>query len=485
MSQLRPLLACMLLAACPIFACSVINKYDDVVPAKTGSGGNGNTSSGGNSTGGLATGGLDEMAGEAGASTGGTNSGGTSTGGAGSLPAHGLLAVAGTDPTKADGSVVSLIDPATGLELARQTITGGAAVAGLAYDGAIGKDVWYELTAASYPADPTSVAALQVYQFTDTGAVWKAISSKALVGLPPPRPHSFVVLNDRLAYLSYTIVAGQPVDSLTVLDTTDPTAVKQLKLTLTLPAGMGVEVLGMVGTRGVLGDETAPGGTLAIMIGNGCTGQNILRVCGPVQLLPVTVSDDASAGVAVDLSPTLIGEPGFTSAQSTQLGYVAFTPALTKTVSLKYFDPRKLSAISSGAPPYQAHWLGGLAYAECQDVGLFTAVANKTLFSSSSAGLSDDVPLSHDGQDLVYEPFTGHIITLFNPDNAEFADAASLPGSGDGGAGGSDAGTPALSSFDVTSSAVLSRTPAAKWAPPTNLAPNIAVARFPISFVCK
>jgi hypothetical protein len=478
MSQLRPLLACMLLAACPIFACSVINKYDDVVPAKTAQGGEGGTNAGGNHSGGNATGGLDEVAGEAGVPSTGGSSGGSTPG----VPTHGLLAVAGTDPTKLDGSVVSLIDPATGLELARQTITGGAAVAGLAYDGAIGKDVWYELTAGSFPADPTSVAALQVYRFTDTGAAWKAISSKALVGLPPPRPHSFVVLNDRLAYLSYSIVGGQPVDSLTVLDTTDPTAVKQLKLTLTLPAG--VEVLGMVGTRGVLGDETAPGGTLAIMIGNGCTGKHILRACtGKVQLLPVTVSDDASAGVAVDLSPTLIGEPGFTSAQSTQRGYVAFTPAPTKTVSVKYFDPRKLATISSGAPPYQAHWLGGLAYAECQDVGLFTAVANKTLFSSSSAGLSDDVPLSHDGQNLVYEPFTGHIITLFNPDNAEFADAASLPGSGDGGAGGSDSGMAQLSSFDVTSSAVLSRT--AKWTPPANLAPNMAVARFPISFVCK
>ena len=319
-----------------------------------------------------------------------------------------------------------------------------------------------------------------MYRFTfDTGAAWKVVSGSAL-DVPPPRPHSFVVLNDRLAYLSYTVVSGVPVDSLTVLDTTDPTAVKQIKLSFTPPMGTGVEVLGMVGTRGVLGDETAPGGTLAIMIGNDCTGKDIMRVCGQVQLLPVTVSDDASAqqaSCAGDLSPTLIGEPGFASAQSTQLGYVAFTTALDKTVSLKYFDPRKLSAISSGAPPYQARWLGGLAYAECQDVGLFTAVADKTLYSSSSTGLSDDVPLSHDGQGLVYEPFTGHVITLFNPDNPEFADAASLPGAGDGGAGGSDGGMPALSSFDVTSDAVLSRT--AKWNPPANLAPNIAVARFP------
>jgi hypothetical protein len=124
-----------------------------------------------------------------------------------------------------------------------------------------------------------------------------------------------------------------------------------------------------------------------------------------------------------------------------------------------------------------------LTYAECQDVGLFTAVADNTLYSSSSAGLSDDVPLAHNGQGLVYEPFTGHIITLFNPDNAAFADAPAT--TGDGGAGGSDNGMPGLGSFDVTTSAVLSRTAVAKWNPPKNLAPNIAVARFPVSYVCK
>ncbi len=475
MSPMRPLLTYVLLSASPILACSVIDKYDDVVPAKTGSGGNSGSSSGGK--GGLAAGGMDEMGGEAGATPSGNG------GSSGAAAIHGLLAVAGTDPTKLDGSVVSLLDPTTGKELARQSISGGAAVAGIAYDGATGKDVWYEFTAGSYPADPTSVAALQVYKFNDADSTWKTVSTKALPGLPPPRPHSFVVLNDRLTYLSYNIVGGQPVDSLTVLDTTDPTAVKQVKLTgLTIPAG--VEVLGMVGTRGVLGDETAPGGTLAVLIGNTCAGKHLQRVCGKVQLLPVTVSDDATVGVAVDLSPALVGEPGLTSAQSTQLGYVAFTAGLNKNVSLKFFDPRKLQTISSGAPPYAAHWLGGLAYAECQDVALFTAVADGSLYSASSAGLGDDSPLEHNGQSLVYEPFTGHVITLYNPDNAEFAGAPAS--SGDGGAGGgSGDGMPSIESFDVTSNAALTRTATGKWAPPADLAPNLAVARFPNSFVCK
>ncbi|HEX3855214.1 MAG TPA: hypothetical protein VHW01_29830, partial [Polyangiaceae bacterium] len=110
MSQLRPLLTCMLLGACPIFvcfACSVIDKYDDVVPAKTAGGGEGGTNAGGSHSGGNSTGGLDDVAGEAGVPSANTNGGsGGSTPG---VPTHGLLAVAGTDPTKLDGSVVSLI----------------------------------------------------------------------------------------------------------------------------------------------------------------------------------------------------------------------------------------------------------------------------------------------------------------------------------------------------------------------------------------
>ena len=116
-------------------------------------------------------------------------------------------------------------------------------------------------------------------------------------------------------------------------------------------------------------------------------------------------------------------------------------------------------------------------------MALFTAVSDKKLYSSSSAGLSDDADLGVTGQNVVYEPFTGHAITLFNPDNAEFADAGSS--SGEGGAGGAESTLPQLTSFDVTSNAVLSRTAADKWKPPTDLAPNIAVARFPVSYVCK
>ncbi|MEO6598369.1 MAG: hypothetical protein ABIQ16_00750 [Polyangiaceae bacterium] len=479
MSQFGRFFGFGMLAICPVVACSVINSYDDVVPLK-GEGGVGNAGAGGaggahsGASGGSSTiGGDNAGAGEAGE----TSSGGSSPG----VPVKGLLIVAGTDPTHGDMDVVSIIDPTSGHELARQTID-GAAVVGLAYDGATGKDVWFEFTGASFPAAPTSKAALTVFGFADLGSKWKAVSSKAVPGLPPPRPDTFVVLNDRLAYLSYTIVAGAPIDSLTVLDTTDPTAVTAVKFDA-LDFGTDTEVLGIVGTRGVLGDATATGGTLAIVVGAVCNGKKALRACGKVQLLPVTVGDDVSQGVPVDFVTTLVGEPAFASAQSGQLGYVAYTAAANTSVRLKHFDPRNLSKVDSGTPAFQAPWLGGLAYAECQDVALFTGVSQGNLFAASPAGLTGARDLGHSGQSVVYEPYTQHAITLYNPANSAFENSGFA--SGDAGAGGASNDEPALDSFDVTKNAALVRTLAAKWDPPKDLAPNLAVARFPVAYECK
>ncbi len=476
MSQLRRLFGCLVLTVGPVVGCSLINKFDDVVPA-TASGGEGGAHTGGSGNGGhVATGG-----GTSGGAPG--DAGDSGAGAPPDVPFHGVLAVAGTDPTKANTNVVSLIDPTTGAELTRQTIA-GATVTGLAYDGAEGKDVWFEFTGVSFPAAAASKAAMQVYSFVDASATWKLTSTQTLPGLPPPRPETFVVLNDRLSYLS---VSG----ALTVLDTTDPKAATQVKFTA-LDFGPSNEALGMVGTRGVPGDPTAPGGTLAIVLGNGCTGASAARNCVNVQLLAVTVGvgdnvmqGDAPVAIATTPITPLIGEPAFASAQSGQLGYFAFTRMPNTSVTLKHFDPRDLTKIESGSPAFKSTWLGGLAYAECQDVALFTGVTEGALYSASPAGLTAEQALGYPGQSVVYEPFTQHAITLFNPDNAVYANSGYVS-MGEGGAGGAPSDTiPTLSSFDVTKNAGLSPTAAASWNPPKDLAPNLAVARFPVSFMCK
>lgn len=474
MSQLRRLSSYVLLTACSVSACTLITHFDDVVTTKPGSGGAGG-----------ASGGVANNGGTGNATTGGTTNGeaGESNGGEGpTVAVHGVLAVAGTDPTKVNANVLSLLDPTTGQEITRQSLT-GAAVVGLAYDGAANKDVWFEFTAATFPASPESKSDLQVYSFKDANSSWNTVAGK-VTALPPPRADSFVVLNDRLSYLSYDTTTGD--DSLTVLDTTDPTAITQI--TFTTPT-FGGEVLGMVGTRGAPGDPTATGGTLAILVGVGCTGTKAQRACTKLQLLPVFVgsgtgSSSVSAAVAKDYSATFGGQPAFASAQSTQLAYVVFPPA-TGNVKLQYFDPRDLTQITSVSVAFASRWLGGLAYAECQKVALFTAVAEGQLYAVSPSGLTQSVDLGYPGQSVVYEPFTGHAITLFNPDNAAYSGSGFVEPTGEGGAGGAPSDTrPALDSFDVTASAVLSATASAKWKPPTNIAPNLAVARFPVSFPC-
>jgi hypothetical protein len=470
MSQLRRLLGCVVLTVSPITACTLITHFDDVVPAK-GAGGNGGANTGGS----VGTGGTGNSAGT---TTSGGDAGESAGGAPPNVPMHGVLAVAGTDPTKADANVLSLIDPTTGKEITRQTLV-GAAVAGLAYDGAEGKDVWFEFTAATFPAATDSKSDLQVYAFADADSSWKTVSGK-VTALPPPRPDSFVVLNDRLSYLSYDNTGA---DSLTVLDTTDPKAITQIKFTAPV---FGGEVLGMVGTRGAPGDPTATGGTLAILIGNTCTGKNAARVCAKLQLLPVFVgTDDVSTTTIKDYSATFGGQPAFASAQSTQLAYVVFPPA-TGNVKLQYFDPRDLTKITPISVAFASRWLGGLAYAECQKVAVFTAVAEGQLYAVSPTGLTQKVDLGYPGESVVYEPFTGHAITLFNPNDAAFADSGFVPTAGEGGAGGEAGDTkPALDSFNVTANAVLTATASAQWQPPTNLAPNLAVARFPVSYACK
>src|SRR5450432_264077 len=113
MSQYRRLLGCALLTVCPVAACTLITHFDDVVTTKPGAGGSAGAG-GANNGGHVATGGTTAD-GEAGENAGGA---------APSAPMHGVLAVAGTDPSKADANVVSLIDPTTGAEFARQTLIG-------------------------------------------------------------------------------------------------------------------------------------------------------------------------------------------------------------------------------------------------------------------------------------------------------------------------------------------------------------------------
>ena len=431
----RPLVASTALWL-SVAACSVINSYEDVVPSKSvepegGSGGTGgDTTPGGTPAEPTAGGGV---AGMPDVPVGGMPPSGGGEGGAPpepGAPTTGLVVVGGK-ALKNSTNVLVALNPEDGAELSRESIP-GAAVVGLAYDGAAGKNLWFVCTSGDFPADSMAKADLQVRTFNDATHKW--VTLRKVTALPPPRPNSFAVLNDRLAYLSYGLVNNVITDTLTILDTSSALGTKQV--TFDLP--LGGRVLGLVGTRGVPGDNTALGGTLAIASGDGCTGAGASLKCTALSLTPIFVGDEITAG-AVKKLRGFTGRPVFTSSALVQRAFVAL-PAVAPlgNVELIRFDPRGLAFESPQTVITPAHQFGGFALVDCLDVTVLSSLLDLTLWGTSAAGASGKAARSEPAQDVVYEPFTSSIIAPFNPDSRLFPDSGSAGGAG--GAGGADQG---------------------------------------------
>jgi hypothetical protein len=457
-----------------IGACSVINSYDDVVPLNSGSGSAGVAGATIQNQAGTA-----DTLGGAGNGTGATTSmGGVagSMGGEGGsaepgVPSTGLV-VLGGKLTEGAGDVLVVLDPTDGTELSREAIP-GAAVVGLAYDGAVGRDLWFVFTSSDFPADPMSKADLQVRTYDNVSGKWT--TRKKVSALPPPRPGSFVVLNDRLAYLSFGLVNGALTDTLTILDTSTPASTKQITFDIAAPG----RVLGLVGSRGAPGDTAALGGTLALATGSACTGLGATLKCSSLSLTPIFVGDDITPGVAQSLRG-FTGRPAFASAANAQLAFVAL-PAVTATgnIDVIRFDPRDLMFGAPLSPPTPAKHLAALTVVDCLDLTVFSSVADKALWATSAQGTSAKAVQVHEAQDAVYEPFTSSIIAPYNPDSPLFPSAT-----GTGGAGGAGP-EPEVTAFSVSKAGV---TPSIKqradWHGPTDVAVNVAAVRFPIPFTC-
>lgn len=481
-------------------ACSLVNSFDEVKlsPDDGGSGGMRTGGTGGQS-GGMSEGGSggspSEQGGDGGtdqvgsggtlsdAGAGGTaGSAGTATeGGSGGAPEpdvpKGLVVIGGTALDNGRNVLVAM-DPETGEELNREVIS-GAAVVGLAHDGA-NRDAWFVFTANDFPADPMTRADLQVRRFDDARRRWS--TTVRVTALPPPRPNTFVVLNERLAYLSYEVDKTMIVQSLTLLDTSDLESVR--RLTIPLPNFDG-ELVGLVGARGVPGDATALGGTLAVIVGIDCRGEGATRNCNVMRLIPIFVGDEVSSGVATTLD-AFGGLPAFASAQTKQLALAAIPPVqVAQTVRLFRFDPRAANDATNFSTGTSARWIGGLAYAECEDLAVMTNVVAGQLVAVSPTGVTAEVSLGRRGQDVVYDPFSRRVFAPYNEGHAVFG--GDVEGGGEGGAGGAGGvDAPAsVAAFEATRSGInVNVSPVDDFEPPTNLAPNVIAARFPVPFDC-
>jgi len=470
--------ACLVALAAYGAGCSVPDRtfYDDTA----GTGGSGGAHAAGSSSGGAKAGSASNMAGadnggamgEAGESAGGAAG---ETGSAGSsgdvrpVPTKGLIVIGGTDIDQAKG-LISVIAPATGRELARDTLPLTAQVAGIAYDGAPQKDVWYVFVGADFPAKPDKVVDLQVRYFDDTSNKWITLSK--LTTLPPPVPGTLTVLNDRLAYLSHVVSGSTTVPALTILDTTNVKAVRTIAAAYAPMTPFVGNMVTLIGTRGTAADATGVGGTLDLGLQQSCNSSKLCQLF----VQPIPVGDTIGSALGHVLG-SYQGTPVAYASQLEQLDFFALSPA-SGNVKVYRATPNAPEAADSFDAPQSANDLSAMTVAECQKTALVTANTENALYGVTlNAGAGVNFDLGRAGQLVAYEPFTRNVIATYNPTTNDFQTAPE------------DAGVvgPEITAVEVTSTGgatlkLVERT--TLWEPPTDLRVNVLVTRFPVPFRC-
>jgi hypothetical protein len=430
-------------------------------------GGNGGTQnpsddgSTGTSGGGAGGGSVNSEGGVAGNGGGAT---GPDGGGFGTIPTKGLIVIGGTALDGTSG-LISVLSPTTGKELKREALPAGAQIAGIAYDGAKNKDVWYVFVGADYPAKADKVVEMQVRYFSDSLNTWTTISKATT--LPPPIPDTFAVLNDRLAYLSHVVKNNMLVAAVTLLDTSDITNVKSLTVDLPMLNGAMITLLG---TRGSVVDPNGVGGVIDVGVQQNCAA----ATCD-LFVQPFPVGSTVGMGIG-HLIGSYAGTPMAAASHLKQLNYYALSPGGMNSVKVYRAPPDAPETAQSFLAPPSATDLRGLTVAECQDVAIVTADLEKALYGVNlTSSLGKSFMLGRSGQLVAYEPFTTNVIATYNP-------AGMVPVMADAGAG------PEIAAIRVTAplptSLTLDRAPAAMWAPPVDVRPNVLVTRFPVSFKC-
>jgi len=469
--------ACFLGLTAHGVGCSVPDRtfYDDTAGTGGSGGPGGSTGSGGGAKAGSpgAAGANDGGAlGDAGDSPGGAAGADTagSTGNVRPVPSRGLIVIGGTDVDRVKG-LISVIAPATGKELAREILPLTAQVAGIAYDGADQKDVWYVFVGADFPAKPDKVVDLQVRYFNDVSDKWITLSK--LTTLPPPVPGTLTVLNDRVAYLSHVVSGGTTVPALTILDTTDVKAVKTIAAAYTPPTAFTGNMVTLIGTRGTAADATGVGGTLDLGLQQTCDRNKVCQLF----VQPIPIGDTIGSALGHVLG-SYQGNPVAYASQTEQLDFFALSPA-TGNVKVYRATPNAPEAADSFDAPQSANDLSAMTVAECQKTALVTADSENALYGVTlNAGAGVNFDLGRAGQLVAYEPFTRGVIATYNPTTNDFQTAPE------------DAGVvgPEITAVEVTSTggATLKLVERTKlWDPPTDLRANVLVTRFPVPFKCE
>lgn len=407
-------------------ACSLINAPDDVVPraaagaaGKAGNsgsagttpvsnGGDGPTNPSGNDAGAGGAGSPDNggspAMGDAGATSDMGGAGGAAPEadpGPGPNPTTGMLVLGAQDAM--NNRYLSVLNGRTGKEMASEPLQ----VAAVAYDEAAGRHVWFVFTASAFPAKPTGAADLEVRHFNEVTGKWFVIARAT--ALPPPVPDHLVVLNDRLVYLSHQVVGGKAVSSLTVLDTSDLTNVKELT---TRTAAAGETYVGVVGDRGSDVNADALGGRLRLMIQSDCMTMTSASDCN-LAAQQVFVGASLTNGTSAQID-RFTGQPAFAKARLEERLYVALRSSKLSSMVVRSFLGADLASPTViQFPTVMGSDVGGFVLDECDQAGAFSDVTGKQLIAFNLvSGLNQSAMLGYPGAALYEEVFGPSVLTL-------------------------------------------------------------------------
>ncbi len=396
------------------------------------------------------------------------------------VPPGPLVVIGGStvDPRGIPRRVLSVLDPETGVELAREDL----GLAGIVYDA--NTDLWYLFLSGTYPAPRETPIDMQVRRWQ--GDTWVHVAS--VPAIPPPAAEQFAVLNQRLAYASWRIGPGNvPVQAITIFDTTDPTLLVEIPVPAEVVTvdDLSNPIIDLIGTPGRPNDARAPGGDLTLLLAKSCRMGATSTTC-EMAAQPVTVGTSISRGVVRSFG-LYTGRPAVTHAVSRDLLLVARPQASPLSVVLNQFNARTLVEVSTLVTSTSTtQEVSGVAYGDCLDAALFVEGApgagnDMSLFAVSlvnALGTRDS--LGRPGEGAYFEPLTR---TLIAPYRGE-------PVVNGGADAGADAGAPApaeIVAYRVAASGpsvAIERRRAPNWQPPVGLSVDTLAVRRPRNFNC-
>jgi hypothetical protein len=450
-------------------ACSLLNSYGDVVPfdggASAAEGGAQGSAADENPVGDAGAG--DAKGPSSDGSTDGppTGDGGNIDGSDGAPTPQGGAVVVGGTQMGDGGFVLSVLDPATGLELSREAMT----VVGVQYDGL--RDYWYLFennggVGGIYPA-PSDPVYLHVRTLRTATGVW---TEQARIRVPAIESTDTVaLLNGRLAYTAYAVTdAGTPTGGyeLVLVNTTNemaPTLINPPTPLANLPTGT-------VGTR----NPSDTGGTINLfdVDSNQCQGDGSAQLCS-LEATHVTVP--ASGAPVVSPAPVTVaavsqlGSEGFGSYLGGSDDVIAFPPANGNAGSIERFSTSNSTPIAGSTVSFATAniHLQKIAISECYSMAFVVGIPSDTQVYGvpfmATGGSVATADLGHAGQAVEFEPYTNTVIAPFKASGSYQINAYRLTG------------TPSALSLS-------NRTSNGTWSPPSDLEPNFVGVRQPIPF---